>query len=199
MPGGSGLLQQIIDLWSQVQKAGLDLTSGCQNECESSCYSCLRSYRNIFYHEILDRHQANDILAEVESITIGHDIPENIIEQPSDGENTLRSEERLEELLIDAGYTGFTKQFEIPLTIPGYPNVQRTTPDFVFENHKVAVYLDGMSRHIHGNPESQIIDRVITDELTDELAWKVIRIQVQELNDETVMSLYYRKLSRFLA
>ena len=37
----------------------------------------------------------------------------------------------------------------------------------------------------------------ITDEL-EEMDWKVLRIQYPELNDPTAMSLYYRKLSRYL-
>jgi len=77
------------------------------------------------------------------------------------------------------------------------PTLTRTVPDFVYVDKKIAIYLDGMSGHLHGNPATELVDRLITDKL-DELGWKVIRIQYPELNDPQVMSIYFNKLSRLL-
>jgi ATP-dependent helicase YprA (DUF1998 family) len=197
MPGGSGLLQQIIDLWDDVLDEGLKISGDCPLQCETACYECLKSYRNVFYHEILNRHKAASILEDLKGISFSHDIPEKLLETSEQGQNTLPSEERLEKMLLDEGFSVPKKQEEIPLTIDGFPNLSRTVPDFVYPDQKVAIYLDGMSGHLHGNKQTELIDRLITDEL-EELEWKVIRIQYPELSDPTVMGIYYRKLSRAL-
>jgi len=198
MPGGSGLLHQILDNWEEINSAGVTLTDECPHQCETSCYECLRSYRNVFYHELLNRHRAKEILEEIATIEISHDIPENVIDRRIDGESTLPSEDRLGQMLSDEGFPPPQKQYEIPISIEGFPAVKRTTPDFAYPEEKLAVYLDGMSTHIHGNPQTQLIDRLITDEL-EALNWNVIRIQVTELSDPTVMAIYYRKITRSLS
>jgi len=197
MPGGSGLLQQIIDGWEEVRVEGLKIATDCPMECDTACYECMKSYRNVFYHELLNRHSAAALLEDLEGISFSHDIPENIKEGISKGENTLPSEERLEEMLVKEGFSKPAKQLEIKLTIDGFPNLSRTLPDFVYSDEKVAIYLDGMSGHLHGNKQTELIDKLITDEL-EELGWRVIRIQYPELSDTTVMGIYYRKLGRAL-
>jgi hypothetical protein len=157
----------------------------------------MKSYRNVFYHEILDRHRASEILDDLVTIEFSHDIPENVVEEAGDGENTLRSEERLESILSNEGFPPPTKQHPIPLTVEGFPTLNRTVPDFVYIEKKVAIYLDGMSGHLHGNSETALVDRLISDKL-DELGWEIIRIQYPELNDPQVMNIYFRKLSRYL-
>ena len=96
MPGGSGLLKQIIENWERVRSEGLAITNDCKQQCDTACYECMKSYRNVFYHDALDRHKSAEILEQLETIEIRHDIPENVVEESGDGENTLPSEERLE-------------------------------------------------------------------------------------------------------
>ena len=195
MPGGSGLLQQIIDLWDDVVAEGLKISNDCPMECETACYECMKSYRNVFYHGMLNRHTAAALLEDLKGISYSHEIPENIKEGSGEGENTLPSEERLEQMLLKQGFPSPDKQLEIELSVDGFPTLSRTIPDFVYMDQKIAIYLDGMSGHLHGNKQTELIDKLITDEL-EELGWKVIRIQYPELNDNAVMEIYYRKLSR---
>lgn len=197
MPGGSGILQQIIDNWEAVRLSGLGITQDCPQQCESSCYECLRTYRNIFYHDNLNRHLAAEILEDLESITKLHEFPEHVVDDQSEGESTLPSEGKLEELIKEAGLPETDKQVEIPITVEGQQDINRTTPDFVYKEKKIAIYLDGMSGHIHGNPQTQMVDRLITDEM-EEMGWRVLRILFPELSDPTVMRLYMRKLARYL-
>ena len=157
----------------------------------------MKSYRNVFYHDALDRHKSVEILEQLETIEISHDIPENVVEESGDGENTLPSEERLETMLKDEAFPTPTKQHPISLTVDGFPTLTRTVPDFVYVDKKIGIYLDGMSGHLHGNPETALVDRLISDKL-DELGWETIRIQYPELNDPQVMNIYFRKLSRYL-
>lgn len=197
MPGGSGLLKQIIENWERVRSEGLAITNDCKQQCDTACYECMKSYRNVFYHDALDRHKSAEILEQLETIEIRHDIPENIVEESGDGENTLPSEERLETMIKDKAFPIPTKQYPISLTVDGFPTLTRTVPDFVYVDKKIAIYLDGMSGHLHGNPATELVDRLITDKL-DELGWKVIRIQYPELNDPQIMSIYFNKVARLL-
>ena len=41
--------------------------STCENKCQRSCYNCMRTYRNIFYHDLLDRHEAVKLIEEYQS------------------------------------------------------------------------------------------------------------------------------------
>lgn len=197
MPGGSGLLQQILDNWSTVRAAGIEICKKCPRECEASCYKCLRSYRNIFYHELLDRKKAASILEDFESITYSHDIQENLVKERGDGQDTVLSESKLSDKLKEAGFPPPSKQVEIQISVDGFPEIKSTRPEMVYKEEKVALYVDGMSEHIHGNSQTQLKDRLITDALEED-GWTVLRIQYPELNDPTVMGIYYRQLSRAL-
>ena len=63
VPGGAGLVAQLEDelVFSDVIGAAKQRVQG-NCGCDSSCYGCLRSYRNQFAHARLDRTRALDIL-----------------------------------------------------------------------------------------------------------------------------------------
>ncbi|MFN9823113.1 MAG: DUF1998 domain-containing protein, partial [Planctomyces sp.] len=44
MPGGSGLLEQICQRFSEVVAAATEIVSGCPSDCESSCIDCLQTF-----------------------------------------------------------------------------------------------------------------------------------------------------------
>jgi len=76
MPGGSGLLDQIRDNFSEVVAAALSITSGCPSLCEHSCIDCLQTFRNGYYHKHLDRHVVSSMLQEWgDRLDAAHDIP----------------------------------------------------------------------------------------------------------------------------
>lgn len=63
VPGGAGLVARLEH--EEIFKEALENARGrvmgaCG--CDSSCYGCLRSYRNQFAHSFLDRTKALDIL-----------------------------------------------------------------------------------------------------------------------------------------
>ena len=64
VPGGAGLVAQLEreDVFSEVLRHARDRVSGTCG-CDSSCYGCLRSYRNQFAHPHLDRTEAVEILS----------------------------------------------------------------------------------------------------------------------------------------
>lgn len=66
VPGGAGLVAQLENeaVFADVIRAAKERVGGTCG-CESSCYGCLRSYRNQFAHaQLLDRRRALEILSQ---------------------------------------------------------------------------------------------------------------------------------------
>ena len=64
VPGGAGLVAQLDreGVFAKVLRKALARVQG-NCGCDSSCYGCLRSYRNQFAHPHLNRKRAFEILA----------------------------------------------------------------------------------------------------------------------------------------
>lgn len=60
LPGGAGFVRQVGALGLPVFKETLDILDNCT--CDRSCYRCLRSYKNKFEHELLDRFLGSALL-----------------------------------------------------------------------------------------------------------------------------------------
>lgn len=201
MPGGSGLLQQTLDRWAEVVQAGQTIVKGCPSGCDTACIDCLYTFRNAFYHRYLNRHTAAEKLAEWgENLTFSHDIPANLPQTPvSDSEMPVNeAEDRLRLMLIQAGFVEPQAQHAINLGRP----LGVTTPDFYYTDPNdsfagICIYLDGMSRHIHGNRETQLRDRQIREELRAR-EYEVIEIPCGDLTDRVAMSAHFYKLGRIL-
>ena len=65
VPGGAGLVAQLEneEVFGEVLRAASERVQG-NCGCDSSCYGCLRSYRNQFAHAHLDRTRALSFLAQ---------------------------------------------------------------------------------------------------------------------------------------
>jgi hypothetical protein len=62
LPGGAGFSRRIGELGVKVFEKALEILEGCPESCDRSCYRCLRSYKNKFEHELLDRKVASVLL-----------------------------------------------------------------------------------------------------------------------------------------
>ena len=74
-----------------------------------------------------------------------------------------------------------------------------TTPDWLYvdpvnQEVKVAVYLDGMSRHLHGDPRQARSDDIIRRCLEID-GYKVFTIQRSELDDSVAMGQHIRNIA----
>jgi len=69
-----------------------------------------------------------------------------------------------------------------------------TVPDWLHEESKTAIYLDGMSRGLHGNPEIDRRDHLIRQMLELD-GYKVIVIQSRDLNDPEVMRQHLKNVA----
>jgi hypothetical protein len=55
LPGGAGFSTSLISRADELFESALDILSNCPANCETSCYRCLRSFRNRIEHSLLDR------------------------------------------------------------------------------------------------------------------------------------------------
>ena len=199
MPGGSGLLDQMRDRWPEVVAAAKRLVAECPSLCASACVDCLLHFRNSYYHQHLNRHTALDRLERWgNAIEFGHDIPSRLPtpvaqEVPvNDPELTLRA------MLDRAGLHGYQPQHPIDLGRP----MGGTTPDFFYEPRNdtyegLCIYLDGMSGHLHGRPETREKDRDLREGLRHK-GYEVIEIQFGQLTDPHAMRQHFFRIGRFL-
>jgi hypothetical protein len=55
LPGGAGFSRRVGDLGISVFEKALKFMELCPDDCDRSCYRCLRSYKNKFEHDLIDR------------------------------------------------------------------------------------------------------------------------------------------------
>jgi ATP-dependent helicase YprA (DUF1998 family) len=195
MPGGSGLLQQLLDQWESILAAATQGLTHCEGNCKRSCYNCMRTYRNIFYHDLLDRFEAVQLLNEYQGVPRQERemLP---VEQvtTSKGKPTNRGEEALAEMLVQAGLPQFEHQYGIELGRP----FGATVPDLFYEDPvsgtQLAIYLDGLSKGIHGNADRHQMDRMIRERLEEE-GIDVIEISSSDLDDPEAMKRHLKRIS----
>jgi len=78
-----------------------------------------------------------------------------------------------------------------------------TTPDVIYraahheEDEGVCIYLDGLSNHLHGNPETAERDQRIRTWLRNH-GYDVVEIAVSDLDDEDAMVRHFRRLAGYL-
>jgi len=201
MPGGSRLLEQICARFPDVIQRAREIAEDCPGLCENSYIDCFQNYRNAFYHQHLDRHLMRERLADLGDLLVPtHGISSR---QPSPGtppsEQPVNAAERkLRDMLVAAGLP--EGQWQIQRLLPR-PLVS-TTPDVTFDDPdddevKVFIYLDGLSGHLHGNPETRDRDMQIRGQLRSE-GHTVVEITAHDLDDEQQMVKHFRKLTRIL-
>lgn len=199
MPGGSGLLEQLVLRWSEVRAAAIALVDGCACACERSCIDCLQTYRNRFYHQHLDRHRAKDLLARgPQALSELHQIPEHLPRTATTtGQPQTVIEQRFRRYLIEAGLPAPEAQRRIDLrgglhTIPDffYPGAGEAEPG-------IAIYLDGMAGHIHGNPQQAERDRFLREQLRA-VDYEVVEVRSFELDDRAAMTTAVARIARYL-
>jgi G:T-mismatch repair DNA endonuclease (very short patch repair protein) len=102
-------------------------------------------------------------------------------------------EARLVRLLRDHHFPEGQCQVEIKTSI-GLP----TRPDWLHESTNVAIYLDGMSRHLHGEEKSAQRDQLIRQMLELD-GYKVIIVQSRDLNDPQAVRMHLRNIAKAIS
>jgi len=202
MPGGSGLIDQMIERFDEVRAAAQALCADCPSACATSCIDCLQTFRNGYYHKYLDRTVALQCFEDWGSrLTRRHAIPakQPSIPPPERSLPVNEAEQRLRALLLEAGFDEGERGRQVRLD----PALGTTTPDVIYhaphhdEDEGIAIYLDGLSEHIHGNSATTERDREIRDWLRNH-GWEVIEISVNQLTDPDAMTRHFRRLAGYL-
>ena len=220
MPGGSGLLNQLCERFGEIVQAARGVVDNCPAVCGSSCIDCLQTFRNAYYHPSLDRAVARECLDDWgRGLSLDHDIPP-LQPAATSSENAVPvndAEVKLRHLLLAAGFGEGVRAEQIRLDRSlgtsrgsGVSGTERareasgtTTPDVIYrtEDHDsdegVCIYLDGLSAHLHGNPETAERDREIRTRLRNR-GYEVIEIAANELDDEDAMVRHFRRLASYL-
>jgi hypothetical protein len=202
MPGGSGLLDQICERFEEIVSAAIEVVEDCPSACETSCIDCLQTFRNAYYHKNLNRNVAKERLsAWGKLLAFSHDIP---AKQPSksrteDAYPVNEAERRLRQLLMAAGFEEGTRGQQIRLDRA----IGSTTPDVIYrashhaEDEGICIYLDGLSSHLHGRPDTAEHDQLIRTWLRNN-GYEVIEIAASDLDDSGAMTRHFRRLAGYL-
>jgi hypothetical protein len=202
MPGGSGLLDQLCGRFEEIVGVAGEVVRDCPSACETSCVDCLQTFRNGYYHKHLDRNLVIERLnAWGPRLVESHEIPaKQTAQEPQEGDNPVNEVERkLRHLLLAAEFEEGIRGEQIRLDRA----IGTTTPDVLYraDHHDadegVCIYLDGLSGHIHGNPETREHDHLIRGWLRNN-GYEVIEIAVSDLDDEDMMVRHFRKLAGYL-
>jgi ATP-dependent helicase YprA (DUF1998 family) len=62
LAGGAGFSSQLVGRGTELLQRALQLMNACPEDCDASCYRCLRSFKNKFEHILLDRHVGAELL-----------------------------------------------------------------------------------------------------------------------------------------
>ena len=62
LPGGAGFSAELANSGEDLFREALSLLTACPENCDSSCYRCLRSFKNKIEHSLLDRHIGAQLL-----------------------------------------------------------------------------------------------------------------------------------------
>ena len=202
MPGGSGLLDRLRERFAEIVPVARRIVENCPARCDSSCVDCLQSFRNAYYHRYLNRKTALRCFEEWgPALRFDHALPSRT-PTPTPDERAVPvnwAEQRLRHLLDEAGFPEGVRNEQIRLDF----GLGTTTPDVIYRgavhepDEGVLLYLDGMSRHLHGNPETAEKDRRIRDTART-MGYEVIEIQATQLSDPGAMQKHFRRLARYL-
>jgi very-short-patch-repair endonuclease len=148
--GGSGILGEIARRFSDVTRAAAQHLNG--HDCPSSCYRCLRSYRNQRVHGLLNWRLIYPQLLAVadESVrSVTGAAPTRPTTEGPDWDEARRNgcgsplEYRLLQAIRTAGLPEPEKQFPVEER-PGHT---MTVADFAYPNHSLLIYVDGLAFH----------------------------------------------------
>ena len=203
MKGGSGIITQLQEKWENVIERAIELLRSCESNCANACYSCLKTFRNQRYHHLLDREESVRLLNELRgNLELVSEIPAVYKEQAdlaSSSEGTNFVERMFSKILKEKGMPQFEQQKTIRLDRNG---VSHTIPDFSYEdetkNIRIAIYIDGLSKEIHGNDEQRLKDARIRITLK-QMSWEVIEIPAIVITgDPTLLNYHINEISKTL-
>jgi hypothetical protein len=191
MPGGSGLLEQMLSRWKELVKTAREVLAGCVQGCDTACYACLKTFRNQYHHARLNRKDGLVLMDKLDFDPQAYRDITPVFEEQGQGAGTPsnRPEARLQRLLLDHHFPPGECRKEVRTSIG-----LSTFPDWLHAESKVAVYLDGMSRSLHGDPKQAQKDQMIRQALEMD-DYRVIVIQSRDLDDPQAVRQHLKNIA----
>jgi hypothetical protein len=109
LPGGAGFASQLVEGGMELFQRALKLVKTCPENCDASCYRCVRSFKNKFEHRLLDRH----VGAELLEFLISGTLPD------FDKQRLKESTALLYKDLLRQGYEGFEFKADSAISVKG--------------------------------------------------------------------------------
>ncbi len=186
--GGAGVLRRLLDdpdALARVARRALEIChfdpdSGqdlrrhprSREDCEAACYDCLMSYSNQLDHELLDRHRIRDVLLGLANARV------------EASSSALSRAEHLAGLLrlcqseLERDWLRLLDGLRLRLPEKAQPFIEAcsTRPDFFYEEHHAAIYIDGPH---HEFPERKARDAAQTTCMED-VGYSVIRFAASD-------------------
>ena len=195
MPGGSGFLPLLLEYWESICEKAKEALEKCASQCIKACYSCLKHFRNQQFHDELDRNVAIDLMMELDQpLQTDHPIPAVTLQPKVDP--TLPDSKAEEDFATLCRKRSFpvppTGQHHIDLVGGGH-----TLADWAYPDKNVLVYIDGMSKKLHGNPEQRKKDLLLRAKLRM-MNFHVVVFTAEELGDSEALALKFEELAVYL-
>ncbi len=141
--------------------------AGTPEICEAACYDCLLSYSNQTVHRLLDRKAIRETLLDFHRSSV------SIAPAATPRSEHLVELQRLCGSKIEQDWIGFLEDnnYHLPSAAQQFLQVCQTRPDFFYEQHNAAIYVDGPP---HEYAERKLRDAAQT-ECMDDRGYVVIR------------------------
>jgi ATP-dependent helicase YprA (DUF1998 family) len=133
---------------------------GVSEICEAACYDCLLSYSNQLVHRLLDRKAIQDILMDFQRGAV------SIAPAATPRSEQIAQLKRLCSSKLEESWLAFLEEndYHLPSSAQGFVEACKTRPDFFYEEHNAAIYVDGPP---HQYPERKQRDLAQTECMED--------------------------------
>jgi len=139
LPGGAGFASQLVEFGSELFQRALRLMKTCPENCDASCYRCLRSFKNKFEHRLLDRH----VGAELAEYLLTGTLPD------FDPQRLQTSMTLLYNDLLRQGLAGITFEMGVKLPLAGLGQVEVPILAVSNDGDRFAIALSGPLTNDH--------------------------------------------------
>lgn len=174
--GGAGVLRRLLrdpQAFPMVAREALRLchfnpdtgedeghAPGVSEICEAACYDCLLSYSNQLVHRLLDRKAIRDILLDFQGAAV------SIAPSAAPRSEHLAQLKRLCASRLEEAWLMFLEEnnHHLPSSAQVFIEACKTRPDFFYEEHNAAIYVDGPP---HEYPERRQRDLAQTEAMED--------------------------------
>jgi hypothetical protein len=133
LPGGAGFSSQLVELGRHLLQRALKLMKTCPENCDASCYRCLRSFKNKFEHRLLDRH----VGAELVEYLLTNNLPNFNAQRLKNSTALLYND------LLRQGFDGVTFEVDAKLLVPNVGQVEIPILAVTSGNGRFAIALSG--------------------------------------------------------